>query len=87
MDTRIHTTKLTFKHFVVATMDGTTFASARDAHNRVHNFLISRYGDVKAQVNGHFELITGDYATYIKNRAEFYYTIAPVYRIRSIDFN
>jgi len=89
MDTKIQTTgKLEFKHFVVATVDGTIFGSARDAKNRVHNFLITRYGDVKYQVNGHFEPITSDdRATYIREQAELYYSTVPTYKIRTMDLS
>ena len=83
----LYDTDLRFNHFVVATADGTIFASARDSHNRIHNFLITRYGDVKRQVDSHFEPVYGDYADSIRKRAELYYARVPIYRIRSMEFN
>ncbi len=77
---------LIFSHFVVATTDGTIFASARDKDNKVHNFLITRYGDVKEQVRSSFEPVSGEVAERIRQRAQSYYSVIPVYKTRSIKF-
>jgi hypothetical protein len=75
--------ELEFKHFIVD-RQGTVFASARDADNRIYNFLITA-GAVKEQRNTHFELLNGEYAEYIKQRAQGYYGIVPTYKIPYID--
>ncbi len=83
----LHTKELTFNHFVVSTTDGTIFASARDSKNRVQNFLISCYGDVKQQVKNRFEPLSKEIAKYIRERAQDYYSIVPVYKIKAIDLS
>ena len=79
--------ELTFSHFVIATSDGTTFASARDSHNRVHNFLISKYGDIKRQNRTYFEPVTESELNPLRKRIETYYSKVPTYRVRTINFN
>ncbi len=79
--------QLIFSHFVVAKVDGTIFASARDNDNKIHNFLITRYGDVKRQINNHFELLEADYAELVREQAQSYYSIRPIYRIPRLDFS
>ena len=75
------TTKLQFSHFVVATIQGLVFASARDASNRVHNYLISKKnGSIREQIRSNFEPISGEYANYIKERVEEGFGILPTFR-------
>ncbi len=81
------TRELRFNHFVVATTDGTIFASARDKLNKIHNFLITRYGDVRRQVRGRFEPVSPRYAENIREKARSCYSVVPVYRIRAINFS
>ena len=79
--------ELQFNHFVVATTDGTIFASARDSKNRIQNFLISRYGEVKQQVKDRFEPLSEEIANYIRKRAQDYYSIVPIYKIKAIELS
>ena len=83
----VHAIRLAFSHFVVAREDGTVFASARDTSSKVHNYLITRYGDVKEQVKDHFEPIADDYANWVKKQAQAYYSIRPIYRIGRLNFS
>ena len=77
---------LRFSHFVVSTSDGTIFASARDNNNSIHNFLITRYGDVKYQVNDHFEPLNQEDAYKVRRRAQRYYSRVPIRKINTMDF-
>ena len=79
--------ELVFNHFVVATTDGTIFASARDKFNKIHNFIITRYGDVKQQVRGNFESVSAEDAEDIRQKAQSHYSVAPIYRIKAINFS
>ena len=79
--------ELIFSHFVIATADGATFASARDSKNRVHNFLISRCGGIKRQVRTYFEPVSEEDLHQLKKRIEAYYSKVPIYRVRTINFN
>ena len=76
--------RLKLIHLVVA-YDGTTFASGRDGRGRIHNYLISCFGDIKRQVNSHFEVADRDESCWIKHILEN--TDVPVYRIPRIDFS
>lgn len=80
-------TKLRITHFVVATSDGATFASARDSQNQVRNFLISRYGDIKEQVDRGFEPVRGEDLAPLRKRIDTYYGRVPTYRIKRLSFN
>ena len=75
--------KLKLNHLVVAS-DGTTFASGRDGRGKAQNYLISRFGDIKRQVNSHFEPADEDESCWIKHILENTQAI-PVYRIKDID--
>ena len=77
---------LTFTHLVVATSDGTIFASARNTRGRIQNYLISRFGDVKRQIRARFELVSFNEAQWVKHYLETCYSI-PVYKTRFITFN
>jgi hypothetical protein len=78
---------LEFTHFVVD-RTGLTFASARDtASNRIYNFIVSQSGDIREQCADRFEVITGEWAEFIRLRIEHYRGIAPIYRIPHFDFN
>ena len=77
--------ELVFNHFVVATTDGTIFASARDKLNKIHNFLITRYGDVKEQGRSSFESVSPEEAKSIRELAQSCYSVIPIYRTRSIN--
>jgi hypothetical protein len=79
----LHSKELTFNHFVVSTTDGTIFASARDKNNKVHNFLISRCGDVKEQARSSFEPVDIEYARRIREKVQS--SIVPVYKVNAIN--
>ena len=70
-----------FTHFVVDSQ-GVIFASGRDAHNKIANFIVNtQTGTVLAQVNSHFEPVTSEWAEYIRKRVEEYQGLVPTYRI------
>jgi hypothetical protein len=79
-------TALEFTHLVVAS-DGTTFACAKDEHGKLQNYLVSRNGDVKQQVNSHFELLNDADAEYIRCKLEACYAAVTIYKIRSIELS
>lgn len=78
---------LEFSHFVIDKL-GVIFASARDPQNKIHNFIVNGgTGGVLAQVNSHFEPISGERAELIRSRMEKYQSIVPTYRIAHFDFS
>ena len=75
--------ELTISHLVVATEDGSIFASARDKNNLIYNFLITRYGDVLQQIGKGFESLKGELAESIHQRIVSDSSIR-TYRVNSI---
>ena len=52
------------------------------------NFIITHLGDVKLQINRHFELLTEkNVIAAIKRRVECFYAKTPVYRVRAIEID
>ena len=84
----LYTLKLKFTHFVVAKIDGSIFASARDEANRIYNFLISsQTGTVSQQVNNSFRPLDQERADFIRRKAERSYGKLPVYRVPRFEFS
>jgi hypothetical protein len=70
-----------FHHFVID-KEGVIFASARDSSNKIYNFVInSCTGNILEQVSSRFESINGEWAEYVRSKAEQYRGIVPTYRI------
>ena len=77
--------KLKLNHLVVAS-DGTIFVSGRDGRDKVQNYLIDCFGDIKRQVNSHFEPADRDEICWVKHILENTRSI-PVYRIKAISLS
>jgi hypothetical protein len=75
--------ELKFRHFIID-RKGTIFVSARDADNKVYNFLIT-HTSIMQQVNSHFEFVNDELAEYIRRKVESCYGIVPIYKIKYID--
>ncbi len=75
-----------FTHFVID-KSGLIFASARDADNKIYNFIVNQSGDVLEQINSHFESINGEWEQYIKRRLDDYQGLVSTHRVEQIEPN
>ena len=78
-------TGIRFTHFIIDNSDGTIFACARE-NGHTYNFLI-REGAVRAQNGDQWFELAGEYASAIRERAEYAYTSVPSYRVSRLLLN
>jgi len=53
--------------------------------DHIENYLITRSGGVRHQVDRHFEPVSESEASYIKSAAQKYYPQVPVYKTDTIE--
>ena len=85
--TTFYQPQLEFKHLVIDKV-GVIFASARDYHNKIFNFLIDpNTGIVLEQANRDFRAIPRERARYISVEVKRMAQAIPTYHIQHFDFS